>query len=134
MSRPASSLKQLVRCSIAAAILLPALWAAIAVTAATPARRPRPNGPRSRVSRSLHWASQSTEGVELHDQALDNVGLSLAQPNDTGTSYPETVILRTSYPKIRLETGSESPVSKATNFLPRLGVPFSESPRGPPLA
>ena len=59
----ASHPRQLVRHSAGVAVLLLALCTPLAVNAGTPARLPRPNGPGSRVTRSIPWTDQAREAV-----------------------------------------------------------------------
>ena len=59
-----SHLKLLVGRGAGIEVLLLALWTSLAVNAATLARRLRPNGPRSRVTRSIPCTGQAREAVE----------------------------------------------------------------------
>ena len=78
-------LRQLARCSVAVTVLLPALWDSFAVSAATPARRLHPNGPRSRVTRSIPYTGHAREAIEPLSVAVRGNCLNVP------TSDPRTV-------------------------------------------
>jgi hypothetical protein len=120
----ASHFRQLVRYSAVVALLLLALWTSLAVNSAAPARRPRPNGPRYRVTRSIPRANQAREAIEpLWITARKNdLFVSASDPGTAGfPSYP----LR--------PTCSGIVVGGFVATCPRLIVSPAAPPRGPPL-
>ncbi len=105
-------------------MLLLALWTSLAVNSVTPARRPRPNGPRSRVTRSIPHTDQVREAIkplwvmaredDLFGSASDAVGAGFL-------SY------------LRRPTCSDIVVGDFVTIYPRLTVFSLSPPRGPPL-
>jgi hypothetical protein len=116
----ASHSRQLVRYRAGAVMLLLAL----AVIAATPVRRSRPNGPRSRVIRSIPRTEQAHEAIEPR--------WITARANDHFVSTPDPMAAGfLSYP-LR-PTGSDTVVDCFLTVEPRLTVFALSPPRGPPL-
>ena len=105
-------------------MLLLALLTSLAVNSATPARRLRPNGPRSRVTRSIPRTDQAREAIEpLWITAReDDLFVSASDPVAAGfLSYP----LR--------PTCSGIVVGGIVATYPLLIVSSPSPPRGPPL-
>lgn len=120
----ASHFGQLVRYSAGAAILLLAFWTSLAVSATTPARRPRPNGPRSRVTRSIPSTNQACEAIEpLWITARESdLFVSASDSGEAGfLSYP-----------VR-PTCSDIVIGGFVTIYPRITVFPPSPPRGPPL-
>ena len=120
----ASHFRQLVRYSAGVAMLLLALLTSLVVNSATPARRPRPNGPRSRVTRSIPCTRQAREAIgPIWITARENdFFVSASDPGAAGfPSYP----LRPTYSGIV--------VGGFVTAYPRLILLPPSPPRGPPL-
>jgi len=118
-------LELLDRRGVGVAVLLPVLWTSLAVNAATPACRPRPNSPRSRVTRRIPCTGQAHEAIEpLWVTAGDN---DLIVP----TSDPGAADLPSS-PLPQL-TCSGIVVGGFVANHSRFTVASPAQPRGPPL-
>lgn len=109
-------------------MLLLGLGTSVAVNTATPARRPRPNGPRYRVTRSIPCTGQAHEMIELL--------WGTARGNDliVQATHPDTAgNLRCSLRCSLRPTYSGIVVGGvvATHTLPTVSPPTA--PRGPPL-
>ena len=105
-------------------MLLLALWISLAVSSATPARRPCPNGPRFRVTRSIPRTDQARDAIEpLWITARENhIFVSASDLAGAGfLSYP----LR--------PTCSHIVVGGFFTIYRRLTVFLLSPPRGPPL-
>ena len=120
----ASHLRQLVRHSAGVAVVLLALCTSLAVIAATPARLPRPNGPGSRVTRSIPCADQAHEALEPLWITASEKDLLVPVSNPDAAGFP-------SFPLGPTYSGIVVGAFVATHN--QLAVPSHPRPRGPPL-
>ena len=105
--------------------MLLGLWTSLVVNAATPSRRPRPNGARSRVTRSIPCTGHAHEAIEpLWGTACeDDLLVPVAH---AGVADVPPFLTRPTYSGIAV--GSFVATHR------RLTVLLSTPPRGPPLA
>jgi len=133
LHRTASHFRQLARCGVVAALLLPAFWASLAVNAATPARRLRPNGPRCRVNVGLPWVEQVHESTELPAAAFSEAELSVATPEGDATAHTATPDSPPSFIRFGFSSPSEDRIFAPGGPFIRLVIVTADSPRGPPV-
>jgi len=122
----APAIRQLARCSVAAVMLLPALWVSLAVNPATPARRPRPNGVRSRVSRNITWVGQAHEAIDLFVSVVDENSLFVPASDTGALGHPPS-------PPRDFSPDAECRVAALSSRLDRFSFLLPVSARGPPL-